>query len=504
MNLKTLLSGIELLQTSNIPALEISQLAYDSRKVIPGTLFVAIRGTERDGHQYISQAISQGATAIVCEADFNSAPLTEKAISFFKVKNARVALSRLSRNFFESPSRCMKVVGITGTNGKTTISYLVEAILERAHFSPIVIGTVNFRHAGKVFPSSHTTPESLDLGAFLKERSQEGGDALVMEVSSHALDQHRVDEIDFDVCVFSNLTTDHLDYHSSLEDYFAAKAKLFRELLPSSSKKDKGAVLNLDDPWVLRLKKEIQIPVWGVSLHLQEAAVFPLSKKITVEGIEAQIKTPKGNFMLQSSLLGEFNLFNLMAATAVGIALKIPLSAIQEALQGIQGVPGRLERVKNSRGIHVFVDYAHTPDALKNVLQTLRQFMGPKPVQENAPRLITVFGCGGDRDKSKRPLMGEEVAKYSDEAIVTSDNPRTEEAQSILEDILVGLKSEGWKENENFWVEPDRKKAISLALSNAKPGDMVLIAGKGHEDYQILGRQKIHFDDREVAKECLN
>ncbi len=494
MEIKTLFHGIELLNQGSLPPLDVSSISYDSRQVKQGTLFVAIQGTTSDGHQFISQAIEQGAVALLCE---KKAEDIEYPVPCFIVKDSRVALSKLSANFYHSPAQSMKVVGITGTNGKTTISYLMEAILQEAGFSATVIGTINFRHAGKIFPATHTTPESLDLNRFISERQQEKSDALVMEVSSHAIDQHRVDDLDFDVCVFSNLTPDHLDYHQNLENYFEAKAKLFRKILPESRKKNPWAILNIDDPWVAKLKKEIKVSCFAISLSADKGADFyPLSKKITVEGIEAEIQSPDGRFFLKSPLMGEFNLSNLLCAIAAGKALGISFEKTQQALSQFKSVPGRLERVDNSQNIHVFVDYAHSPDALKNVLKTFKQVIGTS-------KIITVFGCGGDRDKTKRPLMGAEVAKLSDFAVLTSDNPRTEKPESILEDVRPGLKSLGWKENEKFWVEVDRKKAIGLALSKAEPGDVVLIAGKGHEDYQILGKEKIHFDDREVAREYL-
>lgn len=511
MEIKTLLSGIELLEKPPLPSLEINSIAYDSRKVVPGSLFIAIQGSQSDGHDYMSQAISKGAIAIVCEKIPQK--ILEKSALFLKVQNSRQALSKISKNFFGSPTHNIKVVGITGTNGKTTTSYLIEAILNEADLAPTVIGTINFRYENKIFPSTHTTPESVDLDAFIQDRSNEGSQSLVMEVSSHAIDQHRVDDLDFNVCIFSNLTPDHLDYHHSMEKYFEVKSKLFLEILPKSSKKKKCAVLNVDDPWVSRLADKMKLPVLRVSLHSSKAELHVLNKKMTVHGIEADIQTPQGKLQIISPLLGEFNLFNLMAAAAAGIALEIPLAIIEKALKNFKSVPGRLERVENEKNIHVFVDYAHTPDALKNVLQTLKQIVeatctlaplngvGRSSV---LPRIITIFGCGGDRDKTKRPLMGAEVAKYSDRAILTSDNPRTEDPIQILGDVIPGLESQGWKEKEHFLVEVDRKKGIGLALSQAKAGDIVLIAGKGHEDYQIIGKEKFHFDDREIAKGYLD
>ncbi len=500
MQIEKLLHDIECFPDFVAQNLDVSQIAYDSRKVSAGCLFVAIRGVQIDGHAFISQAIAQGAQAVLCEKippEYSDS----KQVLFFQVKDSRKALAQLSKKFYAAPSHAMKTVGITGTNGKTTLSYLIEALFLEAGYSPTVIGTINFRHQEKVFPSSHTTPESLDLDLFLSERIKEVSDALVMEVSSHAIDQHRVDGIEFDVAIFTNLTPDHLDYHKNLQSYFAAKARLFRELLPQSPKAEKVAVLNLDDENVRRLKNEMKIPVLGYSLSNTDAEVFSVSHYISIHGIEAKVQTPQGIVMLRSPLLGEFNLSNLLAAVATGLAFHIPLSKIEKALNEFRQVPGRMERIENKKNLHVFVDYAHTPDALKNVLETLRKVL--KEGQTSA-KVITVFGCGGDRDKTKRPLMGAQVAKLSNLAVLTSDNPRSENPLTIIEEVKEGMEAAGFQENKNFWVEADRKKGIELAFSKANPGDVILIAGKGHEDYQILGKQKIHFDDREVAREFLS
>jgi len=496
MLLKTLLHGLEL-PADSLPEMDIPHIAYDSRQVRPGSLFVAIRGAQSDGHDYIPAALERGARAVLCELSY---PGKREGV-LLKVPDSRRALARISKNFHDSPTQAMKTIGITGTNGKTTISYLIEALLKEAGFSPAVVGTINYRHAGQVFPSTHTTPESLDLDAFLAARRAEGCDALVMEVSSHAIAQHRVDGIEFDAAIFTNLTPDHLDYHQNLENYFAAKARLFTELLPASPKKQKTAILNLDDARVAALRENLALTVYGVSLSREDADFFPLSKKISLQGIEARIQTPRGSLSLKSPLMGEYNLFNLMAALAAGFVLGLDLELMGKSLGEFGQVPGRLERVENRRGLHVFVDYAHTPDALKNVLETLRKLL--QEARSDA-KILTVFGCGGDRDKAKRPLMGREVSQLSDLAVLTSDNPRTEDPLAILNDVKPGLEACGGREGQNFWVEADRKRGIGLALSKARAGDIVLIAGKGHEDYQILGKQKIHFDDREVAREFLH
>jgi UDP-N-acetylmuramoyl-L-alanyl-D-glutamate--2,6-diaminopimelate ligase len=491
MKLQQLLSDLEIKDPQKIPDITVTDIAYDSRKVTPGALFVAISGLTTDGHQFISEAMDRGAVAVVGEK--------EQISNSFLVPNSRIALAKLSAKFFGEPTRDLKVIGVTGTNGKTTITYLVETFLQAAGGSPAVLGTINYRHGKKIDSASHTTPESYDLQNFIHQVKSEGCDSVVMEVSSHALDLHRVDEIHYDVCVFTNLTPEHLDYHHTLEDYFQAKGRLFEELLEKSCKQQRAAIINLDDPFAPRLSSKIsRSKILTFSLDPKKGAdLFPISSDFSLKGTAAEIQTPWGKTKIKSPLLGAFNLSNLLASIgAVGV-LGVPLSVIQKETENFRGVPGRLERAPVDRGIHVFVDYAHTPDALRNVIGSLRGLLK----EESGGRILVVFGCGGDRDKSKRPLMGKEVAKWADWGVVTSDNPRTEDPQAIINEILPGLTSQGWKEGKKFVIEPDRAQAIRLALESAHEGDIVLIAGKGHEDYQIIGKNKIHFDDREVVKE---
>ncbi|MFO1518094.1 MAG: UDP-N-acetylmuramoyl-L-alanyl-D-glutamate--2,6-diaminopimelate ligase [bacterium] len=501
MNLQSLMSGLEITNRKEIPPISIADVVYDSRKAGPDSLFVAMKGLASDGHLFVDEAVKRGAKAVVCEREVK----VPSEIPCLVVPNAREALARISNAFFENPTREMAVVGVTGTNGKTTITYLIEALLQNAGRSPSVLGTINYRHGKTVFPASHTTPESYDLQRLIRTMKGEGSDSVVMEVSSHALDLHRVDGIQFDAAVFTNLSPEHQDYHPDMESYFSAKTRLFRELLVMSSKKEKTAVLNRDDVYAKRLLPlPASLRALTFSLSDPEAEIFASSHTLSLEGIEAEVKTPWGVLSIKSPLLGDFNLSNLLAAVGVGGALGVSLGTMEETLRNFRSVPGRLERVPNSRGLHVFVDYAHTPDALKNVLSSLRSLLSPRGERkEKAGSMITVFGCGGDRDRSKRPLMGQEVAHLSDFAVVTSDNPRTEDPQAILKEILPGLLSREWKEGNQFEVEVDRKKAIRRALETANPGDIVLIAGKGHEDYQILGKTKVHFDDREVVREFL-
>jgi UDP-N-acetylmuramoyl-L-alanyl-D-glutamate--2,6-diaminopimelate ligase len=499
MKLSDLLSGVEIRNPPEIPDLSISDLCYDSRRASKGALFVAVPGFQSDGHAFIGEAVARGASAVLCERP----PSVSLSVPIFLVPDSRVALAEVSARFFKDPTRKIPVIGVTGTNGKTTITYLVEALLHASGRSPAVLGTINYRHGGKTEIASHTTPESYDLQKFIAGVVEEGCDSLIMEVSSHALDLHRVDGIHYDLCIFTNLTPEHLDYHRDLEDYFRVKCRLFEELLTVSCKNPKTALLNRDDPFVSRLVSKLAGPkVLTFSLDGGSGVdLFPLSSHLSLEGIEAEIRTPGQRIKIRSPLLGAFNLSNLLAAVGTAERLGVPSSRMEEVIEEFKGAPGRLERVDNDRGIHVFVDYAHTPDALKNVLQSLRSLLPRNGAV--SPKLIAVFGCGGDRDRGKRPLMGREVARAADWAVVTSDNPRTEDPREIISAILPGLVSEGREEGKHFEVEADRARAIALGLERARPGDVVVIAGKGHEDYQIIGKEKFHFDDREVARGVL-
>ncbi|MBL7686177.1 MAG: UDP-N-acetylmuramoyl-L-alanyl-D-glutamate--2,6-diaminopimelate ligase, partial [Deltaproteobacteria bacterium] len=346
--------------------------------------------------------------------------------------------------------------------------------------------------------ASHTTPESIDLLQYLSSFQKQGCDSVVMEVSSHALHRHRVDGLEFNGAVFTNLSPEHLDYHLEMNDYFQAKAILFREHLLKSQKSNRFAILNIDDEYATKLVSDLaSVQIFSFSLRSTQADLYPFNYHLNLEGVQTEIQTPWGVISLKSRLLGAFNLSNLLAAIAVGGALGISLPLIKKALEEFSFVPGRLEKIENKKGIHVFVDYAHTPDALRHVLSSLKNLKTPES------RLITVFGCGGDRDRGKRPLMGNEVARGSDFAWVTSDNPRTEDPQKIIQDILPGIKAQKLDAEKSIHLQIDRRLAIQEALQFARPGDVVLIAGKGHEDYQMIGKEKIHFDDREIARSFL-
>jgi UDP-N-acetylmuramoyl-L-alanyl-D-glutamate--2,6-diaminopimelate ligase len=474
---------------------EICAIDYDSRHVRPGSLFFALRGEKADGHDFIEQAALQGAAAVVMERDCPLPP----GVAGFVTDNGRRGMSLAAAAFYGDPTAAMTVVGVTGTNGKTTTTYLLESILRAAGKRPAVVGTINYRFGDRVLPSLHTTPESVDLLRTLAEFRDAGADALVMEASSHALEQHRVDGVRFDVAVFTNLTPEHLDYHKDMESYFAGKRRLFALTAANGGR----AVVNVDDPYGRQLAAGIaDVLTCGSGAP---AAVRPLRASLTMDGIEAEVLTPAGPLTLRSRLLGDYNLHNLLGAVAAGIALGLPPSLIAAALETAPQVPGRLERVENDLGALLLVDYAHTGDALENVLATLAALQ-PR-------RIITVFGCGGDRDRKKRPVMGEVVARYSDLAVITSDNPRTEDPLAIIDEIRGGVQRvhpREWSREEasavpgkGFVAIADRRLAIAFAVGLLREGDVLLVAGKGHEDYQIIGRERFPFDDREELRRAL-
>lgn len=480
--------------------LDVDGIVSDSRQGGPRKLFVAVSGFEVDGHQYIPAAIAKGIEACVVEKKQR----LSRDIVQIQVSNSRQALSRLSCKFYKDPSKNLVLIGVTGTNGKTTSTYLLESIFKEAGFIPGVIGTVNYRYLGKEFQAPLTTPDPIQFQAILEDMRSQRVTHVVSEVSSHALALNRVDGTHFDGAIFTNLTLDHLDFHKDFNHYYSAKKRLFMEVLPQSQKKNKLSVINVDDPYGFKLFEELKkkgpggtILSYGLSRH---ADVFSEEYQFDLKGIRAKIRTPSGIISFQSPLLGEFNLLNILGTVAMAAALNIPSAVIERGISGVTCVSGRLERVDEGQDFLVLVDYAHTDDALKNVGRALTEL--------KQTRIITVFGCGGDRDRTKRPLMAKAAASFSDIVIVTSDNPRTEEPAKIIEDILMGLKEMPFplysdQTKTGYLVEMDRKLAISRAVELAAPSDIVLIAGKGHEDYQILGKTKIHFDDREVSREAI-
>ncbi len=497
MMLSELLHNCPVVKLHEFRDAEISGLCFDSRRVQPGDAFFALGGLVHDGHQFVDDAMRRGASAVFTE---RACPLL-KGVSGVIVANARQAMALAAQTYYGDPTRDMAVVGITGTNGKTTISYLLEAVLAQAELSPAVVGTVNYRYGEVELPAPHTTPEATDLLSRIAEFKQLGARSLALEVSSHALEQFRADGIHFQVGVFSNLTPEHLDYHLDMESYFQSKCRLLRELL----ERDAGrAVINIDDPYGARL---VQLVPGALTCGQQSHAdIHPITLSTTLEGICGRIATPAGEINITTGLLGEYNIENLLCCIGAAVALDLPAETIEKGLAAAPAVPGRLERIENDRGAVILVDYAHTGDALKRVLEALKSL--------EPQRLMTVFGCGGDRDRSKRPIMGEVAARFSDIALATSDNPRTEDPLKILEDVRVGLSrvhpcewttQEACKGDGNGYVViPDRREAISFAVSMLRPGDLLLVAGKGHEDYQILGTQKVHFDDREEIRRALN
>jgi UDP-N-acetylmuramoyl-L-alanyl-D-glutamate--2,6-diaminopimelate ligase len=501
MKLAQLLDCLDEVQVVGTSDLEITGLHYDSRSVGPGGLFFGLQGVKSDGCQFLGAAVNGGAVAVVADR-----PCAVAGASFVQVPDARRAMSLMAARFYGEPTAGIPVVGITGTNGKTTTSYLIEGILEKAGTPCAVLGTISYRFGEVIIEAPNTTPESVDLQRTLRQLVDQGAQGVVMEVSSHSLEQRRADGCRFDVAVFTNLTRDHLDYHLDMESYFQSKLRLFTDLVtPDDGKPTRRAVVNLDDPYGARIKGLASCPVLSYAMG-GEADVTVAEVNFSVHGIRCRLTTPRGELNLESDLLGRFNLYNILAAVTAGLALGISDEAIRAGIEGHAKVPGRVERVENDRGITVLVDYAHTGDALENVLSTVTEL--------KTDRIITLFGCGGDRDKGKRPVMGEIAARFSDLAILTSDNPRTEDPAAILADVRAGIEPLGLREyrqeelaggftQKGFVAIESRHDAIRCAIRAARPGDIVLLAGKGHEDYQIIGTQKHHFDDREEAAEAM-
>ncbi|MHB9145176.1 MAG: UDP-N-acetylmuramoyl-L-alanyl-D-glutamate--2,6-diaminopimelate ligase [Symbiobacteriia bacterium] len=469
-------------------AQDVASLSYDSRHVTPGSLFVAIRGLVTDGHRFVSNAVQAGATAVVVEEDV----AVPAGITRVRVPDSRRALAMMAATFYGHPSRKLRLIGITGTNGKTTTTYLVRSILRAKGFRVGLIGTVKTLIDEEEVPASRTTPESLDLQALLARMAMAGCDHVVMEVSSHALDLQRVAACEFDAAVFTNLTQDHLDYHHTLEEYLAAKARLFRMLgesyMGTPKSGPKVAVVNLDDPASADIRKATRVPVLTYALD-QAADLQAAQVEVGLAGVHYELTTPRGTAIVSLAMSGRFNAYNSLAAIGVGLAEGIPLDLCVHALEGVTGVPGRVEAVSLGQPFSVLVDYAHTPDGLANVLRAAREM--------TRQRVIVVFGAGGDRDRTKRPIMGRIAGELADLALITSDNPRSEEPAGIVREVEAGLT--GLPRHAPYETLVDRTAAIERAVEVAEPGDVVVIAGKGHETYQIFHDRTIHFDDREVA-----
>ncbi len=490
MKLSELFTGVDVAELTGNPSAEISAIAYNSANAAPGTLFVALRGEKTDGSRYVSDAIHRGAVAIASELPRPprpDQPALPAGVAWIQVRDARKALALVAANYHGRPAEQLKLVGITGTNGKTTTAYLVDSILRAAGHRAGLFGTIEYRTPAGSRVARNTTPESLDLQGFLAEVRTHGGTHASLEVSSHALAMDRVWGCPFAVAVFTNLTRDHMDFHKTFEDYFAAKTRLFEGTGHGSPA---NAVINTDDAYGAKL---VGLAGRTLTYGLTNGAEITTRKfNPAFSGLEFTAQTPTGKLEVRSRLVGRINVYNILAAVGAGVALGVDPRAIERGIADLQRVPGRFERIDEGQPFLVIVDYAHTDDALRNLVKTAREL-----VQKG--RIITLFGCGGDRDRTKRPLMGEVAGSLSDQVVLTSDNPRSEDPLRIINDVIVGLQ----KANANYVIEPDRERAIQRALKLAQPGDIVLLAGKGHETYQILGPVTIDFDDREMARKIL-
>ncbi|MBZ5726926.1 MAG: UDP-N-acetylmuramoyl-L-alanyl-D-glutamate--2,6-diaminopimelate ligase [Acidobacteriia bacterium] len=485
MNLGEILSGVRLKQPLS-PALASAQvegLDYDSRRVSPGFLFFAFPGSRSDGRHFAQDALERGAVAVASESH---AP-PEMASSWVQVEHGRQALALAARNFYGNPDQRVSLTGITGTNGKTTTSYLIDSILRAAGHTTALIGTIEYHLAGRVLPAVNTTPESLDLMRLFAALERAGGTHATLEVSSHALALGRTYGLHFHTAVFTNLTRDHLDFHGTMDHYFAAKQMLFEG---AGAPPPRFAVLNRDDEFTRRIKIHPKTEVLWYGLG-QEPSLRARHISSGFQGLRFDVQFRKLRFAVESALIGKINVYNILAACGAGLSYGISPETVARGIADLRAVPGRFERVDQGQPFVVVVDYAHTDDALRNVIAVARGL--------NPKRVITLFGCGGDRDRTKRPLMGKAAAEASDFVVLTSDNPRSEDPLAIMNDALVGIR----RVDVPHIVEPDRAAAIARALNEAREGDIVILAGKGHETYQVLKDQTIAFDDRAVAREVL-
>ena len=502
MQLSNLINGLGQCSVQGPLDREITGIAYDSRKVIPGGLFVAVSGHRQDGHRYIDQALERGAAALVVEKDPSRVPAGATLIT---VPESRPALADLAAAFYGYPGRKLHLIGITGTNGKTTTTYLLEAILKASGIRVGVLSTIEYRIGSRVWPAPVTTPESLDLQYYLSEMVREGVTHAVMEVSSHALEQGRCRGLSFEVGIFTNLTRDHLDYHQNMEGYYQAKARLFFHYLGETSF-DPGtrAIINRDDPFGERLWAEAAVPKTDYGME-KATAYRPLTVHSDFQGTRGEIQTPRGIFTVVSPLIGRHNIYNFLAAWAAGEALHLPAEHLQEGIRSLSRVPGRMEPVPGPKDQTILVDYAHTPEALRFALKSLREL--------TTKQIITVFGCGGDRDATKRPHMGRIAGEFSQLAIITSDNPRSEDPLNIIAQIEAGPGKRDAPydpatlaqipEQPGYTVIPDRREAIRRAVQWAGSRGVILIAGKGHENVQLVGDRTLPFDDRQEALEAV-
>jgi len=490
MQLLSALQGqVEILEQRGDVVRPVYAITDDSRAVTRGSVFVAIKGERVDGHGFVEQALRAGAVAVIAEE-----PVATGSTPCARVADSRKALGLLGSGFHGEPSLHLKMTGVTGTNGKTTTTYLCKALLEGMGRRVGLIGTVGYQIGQETFPASHTTPGALELQELLAKMVESGLNEAVMEVSSHALALDRTSGCEYDVAVFTNLTQDHLDFHHTMDEYFEAKLRLFTGL-SGGRKAGKRALINVDDPRGSAILAACPVPVWSYAIR-NRADLKAEHVRLSLTGSTFTAATPVGSFTVESRLVGEHNVYNLLGAIGVALHDGATADQIRESTAHITNVPGRFERVSSGQDFTVVVDYAHTEDALLRLLTAARAL--------KTARVITVFGCGGDRDRGKRPKMGRVAVDYSDVVVLTSDNPRTEDPMTILREVEVGVRDAlVHRSHVQYRLVPDRREAIGAAIREAHRGDMVLIAGKGHEDYQIIGTTKVHFDDREVAREAI-
>jgi UDP-N-acetylmuramoyl-L-alanyl-D-glutamate--2,6-diaminopimelate ligase len=491
-NLTELLSGVETLLVNGPADAEIWAVTYDSRKATPHSLFFALQGAKIDGNRFIADALSRGAAAIATESPRSIDVPAGIAWIQLAPGSERRALATVSANFFHHPASALTLVGITGTNGKTTTSFLINSILRAAGQTAGLIGTTGYRLPGGERTARHTTPESLDLQEMFAALRDAGGTSAVLEASSHALAMDRLWGCHFAAAVFTNLTHDHMNFHHTFEAYFAAKHRLFEGTGAGAAD---FSIVNVDDSWGSRLHEQlVQAGQRTLTYGLHPSAQITAAPNFTLEfsGLNFMADSPAGNIEVRSPLVGRVNVFNILAAIGAAIALRIPIAAIEKGIQELENVPGRFELLDEGQPFHVAVDYAHADDAIRNLLRSAREL---NPLG----RVLLLFGAGGERDRTTRPLMGEAAGRNTQLVVLTSDNPRSEDPSQIIGDVVVGLQ----KANANYRIEPDREKALELILREAKPGDLVLLAGKGHENTQILHDRTIEFDDRKMARKTL-
>lgn len=483
--LRELLRGVEAKLPPGLEEMEIRQVACDSRKVQPRALFFALHGAKTDGNEFVRDAVSRGAIVIASESAVpNFVPTT---VAWIQVPDARKALAIAAANFFEHPADALKLVAVTGTNGKTTTTSVIDAIVKASGEKTGLFGTIAYQTPARNYAAPNTTPESVDLQGFLAEIRDAGGKYAVMEASSHSLTMDRLWGCHFHAAVFTNLTREHMDYHKTFDDYFAAKKRLFEG---TGAGAPEIAILNTDDEFG---KKLVGLTKKSVTYGLESGADITTKKfQLTFNGLAFTAQTPNGKVQVASTLVGRINVYNILAAIGAAQAIGLSNEVIEKGIRNLESVSGRFQRIDQGQPFLVIVDYAHTDDALESLIRTARE-LNPKG------RVLTLFGCGGGKDRTKRPVMGEVTGRLSDLTILSSDNPRTEDPLKIISDIIVGLQ----KTSGKYMIEPDREKAIGMAMDEARAGDIILLAGKGHENYQILADRTLEFDDREVARKAL-